>query len=305
MNTVSLKDISVRFGAVRALNQVSLSLEQGEVLLLSGPNGSGKSTLIRVLLGLITPNQGQVLVDGKVHEVDNRFKARIGYLPESVAFSANLTGFQVLRFFALARRISTKRVSAVLERVGLSNASNRAVRGYSRGMRQRLGLGIAILAEPELLLLDEPTGGLDQQGLSVLWSLLDEWRGHRKSVLLTSHDLALMERHVDRVALLKAGAIRAYSTPSWLREQAHLPLRVTFTLSNDRAQNARFLKLIRRLDAKTMLAESGDRLNVTVGPEELLALIDLRDECPKAVTGLRVEEPGLDLVYERLIKDDS
>src|SRR5690606_20909685 len=131
--------------------------------------------------------------------VPNALRERLGYLPEAPALSENLTGRQVMRFFASARGVSSRRVEEVLERVGLAQAAGRSVGGYSRGMRQRLGLGVAILAEPDLLVLDEPTGGLDQQGLTLLWSVLAEWRERGRTVLVTTHDLALIERRADQL----------------------------------------------------------------------------------------------------------
>src|SRR5690606_31237042 len=135
---------------------------------------------------------------------------------------------EVVAFFASARGAPRARVAAVLERVGLEGASRRAVRGYSRGMRQRLGLAVALVASPDILVLDEPTGGLDQDALVLLWSVLDEWRAAGRIVLLASHEIALLERRVDRLALLASGRLVAEGTPAALRRSARLPLRVHF-----------------------------------------------------------------------------
>ena len=174
--------------------------------------------MMRVLLGLVRPQGGSVTADGRATRVDNRFKAALSYLPEAVAFHENLTGLDVVRFFARARGVSAKRAEQALERVGLAHARRRAVRGYSRGMRQRLGLAAAILPESPLLILDEPTGGLDQEGLSVLWSVLEEWRAAGRMVLLSAHDLALLERRVDRMCVVRSGRVQnwhAYPNDSY------------------------------------------------------------------------------------------
>lgn len=224
---LQLEQIAVRFGPVRALGGVSMDLAQGQVSVLCGPNGSGKSTLMSVLLGLIRPDEGRVLVDDRVvcdpaHLTASWFRERLGYLPEAPAFSETLSGRQVMRFFAAARGLPRSRVEVVLERVGLAHAAARAVGGYSRGMRQRLGLGCAILHTPDVLILDEPTGGLDQQGLAVLWEVLEEWRGEGRAVLLSSHELALIERRADRVVVLVDGRVAAAGTPAELRAQSGL-----------------------------------------------------------------------------------
>jgi len=219
---LTIESLSLRFGAVQALAGVDLRVAPGEVMVLAGPNGAGKSTLMSVILGLVRPDGGRILANGQEVATPDRATAprlreRIGYLPEAPSFSENLTGRQVMRFFASARGIRRARLEEVLDRVGLADAAGRRVGGYSRGMRQRLGLGIAILSAPDLLVLDEPTGGLDQQGLTVLWRVLKEWRAAGRAVLLSTHELALIERRADRVCVLVDGKVRAQGTPAELR----------------------------------------------------------------------------------------
>jgi len=300
---VALDDVAVRFGKVEALDGVSVRLGAGEVVMLAGPNGAGKSTLMRVLLGLVRPDRGSLAVDGQAAHVDASFKSRLAYLPEAVAFSENLSGRQVLRFFSRARGVARARVEEVLRRVGLDQAASRAVRGYSRGMRQRLGLAVAILSEPELLILDEPTGGLDQEGLGLLWSILEEWRQKGRFVLLSAHDLGLLERRVDRMCVLCKGQLVADDAPGELRAAVSLPHRVRMRL--DLAANGQISGLaeaVRTLDACIEVRREGDLLDVQVAPSGLLDLMDVRSRFPDAVTALRVEEPPLDLVYERLLE---
>ncbi len=224
---LAVNDLAVRFGTVRALGGVSLELAPGEVSVLAGPNGAGKSTLMSVLLGLVRANAGEVLYNG--HPVAGvgqlaslEFRERLGYMPEAVAFSEGLSGREILGFFASARGVSANRVEATLETVGLAHAAHRRVGGYSRGMRQRLGLGVAILHTPDVLVLDEPTGGLDQQGLQVLWAVLEEWREAGRIVLLSTHELALIERRADKLFVLVDGTLRAHGTPDELRAQSGL-----------------------------------------------------------------------------------
>ena len=228
MRTFEARGVSVRFGKLQALDDVSLSIDAGKALMLVGPNGAGKSTFIKVLLGLVRPDFAVFESDAGRVAIDNAWKRHVGYLPEAVAFSENLSGRQLMRFFASARGVPRDRVDAVLERVGLARAARRAIRGYSRGMRQRLGLGVAILAEPDLLVLDEPTAGLDQEGLSVLWSVIAEWREADRMVIASTHDLALMERRIDEICVLKEGRVLAHGTAEDLRRSARLPHRIWF-----------------------------------------------------------------------------
>ena len=304
MKTLELRDIAVRFGKLQALGGLDLVLPGGAVTLIAGPNGAGKSTLIRVLLGLVRPDRGRIVVDGHEVRVDRALKARLGYLPESVAFSEVLSGREVLAFFASARGVARTRIATTLDRVGLSAAADRPVRDYSRGMRQRLGLGVAILAEPELLVLDEPSGGLDQDGLSILWSVLDEWRSAGRIVLLASHEIALLETRVDAVCLLADGRVVAKGTPAELRRSASLPLRIHMQLDqNGHAASAQELLFsLRRARPGTEIIPRGRELELTIGQSELLSLIDLGAQHPGALTDLRVKEPPFDEVYKRLLE---
>ena len=305
MRSLAARGVSVALGAIRALDDVSLEVRAGRATMLVGPNGAGKSTLIKVLLGLVRPDFASFELDGERVAIDNEWKARIGYLPEAVAFSENLTGQQLLRFFGRARGVTRAREQAVLDRVGLVAAGRRAIRGYSRGMRQRLGLGVAILSKPDLLVLDEPTSGLDQQGLSVLWSLLDEWRETERMVLVSTHDLALMERHVDEICVLQEGRVRAHGSSEDLRRAADLPHRIWFDIgeSDDEASRTRVRLLCEAMEkwGRGRIERRDGRILVEVGSDDVLELVGIQAGFPGVVRGMRVEEPTLDVVYDRLL----
>jgi Cu-processing system ATP-binding protein len=320
IGAVGFADVGVRFGAVRALDAVSLEALAGEALLLAGPNGAGKSTLIAVLLGLVRPDEGALTIAGRPTAADVAFRARVGYMPESVAFAGNASGRDVLRFFASARGVDRRRVDRTLEEVGLAADARRAVRGYSRGMRQRLGLGVAILHEPDVLVLDEPTGGLDQEGLALLWRLIARWRQAGRVVILASHELGLVERRVDRVAILRRGRLIAHATAEALRARAALPVRLSWAPTAagiDGQGHAELAELADRLAAFGQVASapagatsyangaSGDeRVVVDVRPDALAPALVAAAAWSEGRGGgglMRVEEPGLDVVYEALL----
>ncbi len=302
MKRVSLEGLRVRFGKVQALDGVDLSLGAGEITLLAGPNGSGKSTLIDILLGLTRAKAGRLLVDGERRRVDASFKKQVGYLPEAVAFSDTLTAAAVLRFFARARGVSKRRIPDLLERVGLGAAARRRVSGFSRGMRQRLGLAVAILAEPSLLILDEPTGGLDQEGLEVLLEVMAEWRAAGRIILMASHDLTLFEHRVDHLCLLSAGKVVAEGTPDVLRARANVPVEVRLRMADALAAGA----LQRDLDGwgplRSMQIDAGT-LVARVDPAALLDFMDRHAAGRADVESVRVVEPGLDRVYQALLAE--
>jgi len=304
MKRLELREVTVNFGAVHALAGVTLALSAGEVLMLVGPNGAGKSTLMNVLLGLVRPDHAELRVDEELRSLRGHgIKESVGFLPEAVAFSESLTGRQVLRFFAWARGVPRKRIDAVLARVGLAHAQGRSVRGYSRGMRQRLGLGVAILSEPEILILDEPTGGLDQEGLTVLWSVLEEWRAKGRAVLLASHDLALLERRVDRICLMSRGRVKTEGTPEALRLRARIPHRVTFDLNDCATERVEALVAALAEIGLTPSERVDRRFFVDVEHDALLPLMAAQARFPDVVAQLRVLEPQLDQIYERLLEE--
>jgi Cu-processing system ATP-binding protein len=301
MRGLQARGVSVRFGRLQALDDVSLSVEEGRAVMLVGPNGAGKSTFIKVLLGLVRPDFAVFEVNGKRVAIDNDWKARIGYLPERVAFSENLTGQQLLRFFASARGVARSRVQAVLDRVGLIHAARRAIRGYSRGMRQRLGLGVAILSQPDLLVLDEPTSGLDQEGLSVLWSVITEWREAGRMVLASTHDLALMERRMDEICVLRDGRVIAHGTAEDLRRIASLPHRIWLEVGQSTDAKVELLCQAMRTWGKGRIERVGDRILAEVASDETLELVEIQSGFPGVVRGIRVEEPTLDVGYDKLM----
>jgi Cu-processing system ATP-binding protein len=292
----------VSFSGLHALDDVSVRLDAGNATMLVGPNGAGKSTLMRVLLGLVRSEQGRIEVDDQRVSIDKTWKAEIGYLPEAVAFSENLSGQQVLRFFARARGVPSRRVDEVLELVGLAAASGRRVRGYSRGMRQRLGLGVAILSTPDLLILDEPTSGLDQEGLTILWQVLRDWRDAGRFVLVSSHDLALMERRIDALCVLRSGCVVAQGSKDDLRHAARLPHRVWFDVEGTDEDRIDVLCGAMEKWGRGRIERLEGRLCVEVPPESILGLMEIQSGFAGAVRGLRVEEPTLDLVYEKLLE---
>ncbi|MEK7275792.1 MAG: ABC transporter ATP-binding protein [Chloroflexota bacterium] len=229
INAVSLShSFKTPRGKVEALRGVSFSVERGEFFGLFGPNGAGKSTLIRVLATLIIPTGGQAAVMGHdtVREA-NRVRAHIGLVfANENSFYGRLTGRQNLEFFAalqnLTRARGRERAAELLELFGLNQAADSYFQSYSTGMRQKLNVARALLHDPPVLFLDEPTKGMDVATAEAVRGLLRRELVERqgKTVLLTTHDLDEMETLCDRVAILEGGAIRAVGAPAELIQQA-------------------------------------------------------------------------------------
>jgi len=196
--------------AVDALKGISFSVKQGEVFGFLGPNGSGKSTTIKSLMGLIRPNSGTVLLNGKDAR-DSVSRKRVGYLPENPSFYDFLTGRQYLRFVAGILEMTddvSVRIERILSRLSLDGAADRSIRSYSKGMVQRLGLAQALLNDPEIVILDEPMSGLDPLGRALVKDLILELKAKGKTVFFSTHVTADIERVCDRVGVIVSGVFR-------------------------------------------------------------------------------------------------
>ncbi|UGS89183.1 ABC transporter ATP-binding protein (plasmid) [Ralstonia wenshanensis] len=223
---IEARQLVKRYGEIEAVADVSLTVHPGELFGLIGHNGAGKSTLFKMLLGLEAPTAGEVRIGGQPMSSGafRSVRRNLGYLPENVVFYDNLTGQETLEFFAALKRAPRTDCARVLERVGLSHAADRRVRGYSKGMRQRLGFAQALLGQPTLLFLDEPTNGLDPQGIRDFYRTLGELQAQGVTIVLTSHILSEIQERVGRLAIMKNGRVHAQGTVQSLRESMALPL---------------------------------------------------------------------------------
>jgi ABC-2 type transport system ATP-binding protein len=206
------------YGEVVAVEHLDLRIDPGEVFGLLGPNGAGKTTTILMLLGLTEPTSGTATVDGLTPQRQAlAVKRRVGYLPDDVGFYDELTGRQNLRYTARLNRLPRAEgeatITTLLAEVGLTDAADRKVRGYSRGMRQRLGLADALVKGPSVLVLDEPTVNIDPEGVREILALVRRLRDERGvTVLLASHLLHQVEQVCDRIGIFLAGRLVAVGT---------------------------------------------------------------------------------------------
>ncbi|AVO41080.1 ABC transporter ATP-binding protein [Simplicispira suum] len=223
---VSLRGVTKHYGAVRAVDGVDLDIVRGEIFGLIGHNGAGKSTLFKMMLGLEATTAGSIVLGGAPVRGRGFRAARrhIGYLPENVVLYDNLSGLETLHFFARLKHAPLEQCPGLLERVGLAHAGKRAVREYSKGMRQRLGFAQALLGTPQVLFLDEPTNGLDPQAIRDFYATLRTLQAGGVTVVITSHILAELQERVDRLAIMANGLIQALGSVQTLREQTHMPL---------------------------------------------------------------------------------
>lgn len=214
-NIIELVDLTKKYGTFSAVDNLNLTIRKGEIFGLLGPNGAGKSTTILMMLGLTEPTSGSAKVCG-IDPTTNpiEVKRRVGYLPENVGFYYNRTGFENLMFTAMLNRLSEReakqRVGLILTRVGLTGAEEKKTGKYSRGMLQRLGLADVLIKNPEVIILDEPTLGIDPTGIREFLELIVRLsREEGITVLFSSHDLHQVQEVCDRVGLFVRGKLLA------------------------------------------------------------------------------------------------
>jgi len=216
MNVLDIQDLTkvyrtgMRKGDVVALDNVSLSVKMGEIFGLLGPNGAGKTTLFKMLLGITGITSGEAEIFGRP-PMDPRSRLKVGYLPENHRFPFHLTGLGLLEFTARLYGMSSsdadRRAEELLELVSMTKWANTKIRNYSKGMGQRIGLAQAMISDPELLLLDEPTDGVDPVGKIDIRKVMKRIRAEGKSIVLNSHLLSEVESVADRVAILSKGRL--------------------------------------------------------------------------------------------------
>ncbi len=216
MMNVSVRDVTVRFDKRPALSRASLEIPPGSIVGLLGPSGAGKTTLIRCIAGLLRPQEGRVTVAGKPVP-DRELAAHIGYMAQEDALYPDLTGVQNLRFFTslygLRGPAAREAISAVFRLTQLEGEENKRVKNYSGGMRKRLSLAVALVHGPSLLILDEPTVGIDPVLRAEFWDEFRKLRDAGTTLLLTTHVMDEADR-CDRLALIFDGRVLAYDTPA-------------------------------------------------------------------------------------------
>ncbi|MCB8820560.1 ABC transporter ATP-binding protein [Microvirga rosea] len=296
--TLEVRRVSKRFSKVDAVREVSFSLPEGETVALVGHNGAGKTTLMKLMLGLIRPTSGSITVLGD-DPAAGEFRARrqLGYLPENVSFNGALTGQETLAFYARLKRQSMRAVPPLLDRVGLTHAANRRVGTYSKGMRQRLGLAQALLGEPRVLLLDEPTTGLDPALRQSFYEIIEELRSHGATVLLSSHALTELEERASRVVIMNRGIKVADGTLDELRRIAQLPTRLRLKFSApgipDIPKWLRPIGDLRQVDR--------NMVEVNVAPEQKIDVLRQAVGLGSPIDDLDVIPPSLDELYAHFL----
>lgn len=292
------------YGPRVAVDDVSFSVEAGETYGLLGPNGAGKTTTISMVCGLLAPDDGAVVVAGQpVTTTDPSSRRPIGYVPQDLAIYPDLTARENLEFFArlqgLDRRLLGTRVDAVLEAVGLGDRAGDRTDEFSGGMKRRLNIAVGLLHDPRLLVLDEPTVGVDPQSRNSILTAVEDLCGGGTAVLYTTHQMAEAERLCDRVGIMDEGRIVAEGTRRDLVQL--IGSGDAIRLRGDRAAVAA-ARAIATLDGVQGAVEADGRIDVAVddASARLVDVLAAATGVGMNVSGVEVAEPDLEAVFLHL-----
>lgn len=305
---VLIEHLQKRYGQVEAVKDVSFQVEPGEIFGLLGPNGAGKTTTIRCLCTLAQPDAGKVEVSG-VSVTENPRAARqlLGYVAQEVALDKVLTGRELLQLQAalyhLPRAIAKERIAQAIELLGLAEWADKKTGTYSGGLRKRLDLAAGLLHQPDVLVLDEPTVGLDIESRVAVWNFLRQLRTAGTAVLITSHYLEEIDALADRVAIIDRGMVIATGTPSALKDQVggdRITLRIREFTPLEEAETARaMLEALPTVQEVIINSAQGNSLNLVVASqsESLSTVQQALKEAGLPTFGIAQARPSLDDVY--------
>ena len=231
MSAIETAGLTKRYGSVTAVNSLDMTVEEGEIFGFLGPNGAGKTTTIDILLGYTRPTSGESEILGRPSG-DEKVRERVGVMPEDFGLYPRLTAEEHIGFVAESKGVDAD-TRALLERVGLEGDGDRSVGGYSKGMKKRLLLATALVGEPDLLVLDEPTGGLDPNGARAIREIVKEENDRGATVFFSSHILGQVEAVCDRVGIMREGRLAAVDSIEGLRDGVDAVSRLTVTVDGE------------------------------------------------------------------------
>jgi ABC-2 type transport system ATP-binding protein len=308
MSAVLIEKLQKRYGAVEAVKDISLKVEPGEIFGLLGPNGAGKTTTLRCLCTLATPDAGTIEVSG-ISAIANprEVRQKLGYVAQAVALDKMLTGRELLQLQAalyhLPNAMAKTRIEQSIALLGLQDWADRKTGTYSGGMQKRLDLAAGLLHQPDVLVLDEPTVGLDIESRVAVWDFLRQLRSSGTTVMLTSHYLEEVDALADRVAIIDRGVVIAAGTPSELKDKIggdRVTLRVReFTPLEEAERVAAMLRSLPFVQEVIINSAQGNSLNLVVTPqsEALMAIQQSLKAASLPTFGISQSRPSLDDVY--------
>lgn len=299
---IQIRNLTKQYGDLKAVNEVSFDVHEGETFALLGPNGSGKSTTLKCLAGLAIPDSGEIEIGGfNLHSENRKAKNLFTYLPQRVAFPDNLTAREIMQFFCKLRHISENRIGSLLNNryFDFNGFSDKPVSQFSGGMNQRLGLAVACLPDVPIMILDEPTISLDPEGAIHFRSFLADLKKRGKTILFSSHMLADVEQLADHVGVMVGGKLLAVESVNSLRDSVTQACRMRIHLRRIKQQ---FVTLAKEAGASEA-AIDGDSLFVTSAPESRLEILSRIIVGGGQIISFATEDLSLEDIFVRYLHE--
>ena len=294
MHVLEVNNLSKSFGKTRVIKNISFTVEEGEIVGFVGPNGAGKTTTLKLITDLIRPDEGEIIING--YPLKKRREAALGSLAgiiENPGLYVNLTGLDNLLFIAKVRGISKEKLQRAIDITGLGKNIHRQVRKYSLGMKQRLALGMCLMTEPKLLILDEPTNGLDPTGTMELRELMLRMvQEEGVSILFSSHMLGEVEKTADRVIYIKDGVLLDKTVPAF---DSFFSI-----ILNDPSEAAALLKGVEGI--LSMKVEGKDKLSVHMREGVISEVLRILTENNIRIHDINKQRDDLELIYSRIFR---
>lgn len=285
------------YNHVAAVDNVSFTVEKGEIFGFLGPNGAGKTTTIKAILDLIHADAGTITINGiDIRKHGKEAKKTIGYMPEKVAFYDNLTALQNLQFYAEIKQVSTEECLKLINEFGLSDTGKKRVGKFSKGMVQRLGMARAILGNPPILILDEPSGGLDPRGVVLIRDKILEMKQKGTTIFFSSHILSEVQEICDRVGIINKGSLVAQDSVEGLSKKLNLKPQISITVD---AMKPAIEEALRALPGVESLQVKGNVLEIICDATMKAKVILAISTAGGNIQNLQTKEPSLEEVFMR------
>ncbi|WP_425438270.1 ATP-binding cassette domain-containing protein [Methanobacterium alcaliphilum] len=293
---IEIKSLTKRFGKIVALNQLDLHIKKGELLGIIGPNGAGKTTAIRIISCILHPDEGEVMVgDYDVLKKPIEIKGMIGYLPEEPNLYERFTAYDLLKYFGelygVPKAKLETRIEELLELVGMTHRAQHRINTFSKGLRQRIGIARALVHDPQIIIFDEPTMGLDPATSIAIREFISGLKGD-KTIILCTHYMDEADALCDRVAILNQGQILDMGTPQELKSRIHGDIILKIGLNNPSLVQQSALE---KIDGVENISWSGEDLHLSLSTRKVIAQIV--DSLGSNVKSVNTKEPTLEDVF--------
>ena len=300
---IETRNITKRFKDVLAVDSLSMKVRKGEIYGFLGPNGAGKSTTIKMIMGLFHPSSGEAFINGKlVNGGGMELRRDVGFLPERISFYDNLTPIQTLNFFCELRDVDKSVVPSLIRDVGLEAAANRKVGTFSKGMTQLLGLAQAMIGNPSIYVMDEPTGGLDARWVKAVRDKLRTLNEQGATIIFSSHILSEVQALCHRVAIIDNGRLVAEDTIDNISGGLHIRPRLWIQSTG---LNEKTLSWIREIEGVEDVAAKGDSMTITCDAGVRLRVMITMQERGLVIKDFRTIEPTLEEAFVKLLSEEG